>query len=102
GSVPYCGVLLGGWVCVAGGVSSRRARRRLPFLTKPIIRENAEQLKSERAVGLARFNTGGSTGEPLIFFIGRERVTHDAAAKWRATRWWGVDIGDQEAVAWGS
>ena len=24
------------------------------------------------------------------------------AAKWRATRWWGVDIGDREAVIWGS
>jgi phenylacetate-CoA ligase len=24
------------------------------------------------------------------------------AAKWRATRWWGVDIGDPEVVVWGS
>ena len=24
------------------------------------------------------------------------------AAKWRATRWWGVDIGDPELVVWGS
>jgi phenylacetate-CoA ligase len=24
------------------------------------------------------------------------------AAKWRATRWWGVDIGDPEIVVWGS
>jgi phenylacetate-CoA ligase len=24
------------------------------------------------------------------------------AAKWRATRWWGVDIGDPEIVIWGS
>jgi phenylacetate-CoA ligase len=24
------------------------------------------------------------------------------AAKWRATRWWGVDIGDRELVVWGS
>jgi phenylacetate-CoA ligase len=38
----------------------------------------------------------------LIFFIGRERVSHDVAAKWRATRWWGVDIGDPELVVWGS
>jgi phenylacetate-CoA ligase len=51
---------------------------------------------------LARFNTGGSSGEPLIFYIGNERVSHDVAAKWRATRWWGVDIGDPEIVLWGS
>jgi phenylacetate-CoA ligase len=51
---------------------------------------------------LARSNTGGSSGEPLVFFLGKERVSHDVAAKWRATRWWGVDIGDREIVVWGS
>jgi len=75
---------------------------RLPFLDKSVIRANLDSLKSEQAEGLARFNTGGSSGEPLIFFIGRERVSHDVAAKWRATRWWGVDIGDPEIVVWGS
>ena len=75
---------------------------RLPLLTKADIRANLEQLKADNAQGLARFNTGGSSGEPLIFFIGNERVSHDVAAKWRATRWWGVDIGDPEIVMWGS
>ena len=76
--------------------------QRLPFLTKPIIRAHSDALKHEQAQGLARFNTGGSSGEPLVFFIGKERVSHDVAAKWRATRWWGVDIGDPELVVWGS
>ena len=76
--------------------------RRLPFLTKAVIRENCETLKHERTTGLARYNTGGSSGEPLIFFIGKKRVSHDVAAKWRATRWWDVDIGDPEIVVWGS
>jgi phenylacetate-CoA ligase len=76
--------------------------RALPLLDKPTIRANTERMKSEQAVGLARFNTGGSSGEPLIFFIGVERVSHDVAAKWRATRWWNVDIGDPEIVVWGS
>lgn len=75
---------------------------KLPFLTKANIRANTERLKARNAQGLARFNTGGSSGEPLIFFIGNERVSHDVAAKWRATRWWGVDIGDPEIVVWGS
>lgn len=76
--------------------------QRLPFLTKSLIRDNTSELTSEQARGLARFNTGGSSGEPLIFYIGKERVSHDVAAKWRATRWWGVDIGDPEIVVWGS
>lgn len=76
--------------------------QRLPFLTKATIRDHTQELTSENALDLARFNTGGSSGEPLIFYIGKERVSHDVAAKWRATRWWGVDIGDPEIVVWGS
>jgi phenylacetate-CoA ligase len=75
---------------------------RLPRLDKSTIRANGDRMKAQDAVGLARFNTGGSSGEPLIFYIGRERVSHDVAAKWRATRWWNVDIGDPEVVVWGS
>jgi phenylacetate-CoA ligase len=74
----------------------------IPLLDKPIIRTNSEEIKSEIARDLDRFNTGGSSGEPLIFYIGKKRVSHDVAAKWRATRWWGVDIGDPEIVVWGS
>ncbi|MCU0919103.1 MAG: AMP-binding protein [Burkholderiaceae bacterium] len=74
----------------------------LPLLDKATIRAHTESMKHPQARGLARFNTGGSSGEPLIFYIGDERVSHDVAAKWRATRWWGVDIGDPEIVVWGS
>jgi phenylacetate-CoA ligase len=83
-------------------ISSLADIQKLPFLTKAIIRAEGDRMKSEIAHGLARFNTGGSSGEPLIFFIGSERVSHDVAAKWRATRWWDVDIGDPEIVVWGS
>ncbi len=83
-------------------VESLEALTKLPLLDKAIIRDNYQQLKSEIPAGLAKFNTGGSSGQPLNFFIGLERVSHDVAAKWRATRWWGVDIGDPELVVWGS
>jgi phenylacetate-CoA ligase len=75
---------------------------RLPFLTKSDIRARTEELKSRHASRLARSNTGGSSGEPLVFYLDAERVAHDVAAKWRATRWFGVDIGDPEIVVWGS
>lgn len=74
----------------------------LPFLTKDLIRNNLEALRSSTARRLTRLNTGGSSGQPLVFFAGQERITHDVAAKWRATRWWDVDIGDREIVIWGS
>ena len=100
--VPYYREVLREARVDAGSLSSLADLQRVPFITKPLIRANLDRLKSERARHLARFNTGGSSGEPLIFFIGKERVSHDVAAKWRATRWWGVDIGDPEIVVWGS
>jgi phenylacetate-CoA ligase len=83
-------------------VSGVHGLQALPLLDKATIRAHTEAMMHPRASGLKRFNTGGSSGEPLIFFIGNERVSHDVAAKWRATRWWGVDIGDPEIVVWGS
>lgn len=100
--VPYYRDLFGRIGFQPGDIATVSDLQRLPFLTKAIIRGEGERMKSDIASGLARFNTGGSSGEPLIFFIGKERVSHDVAAKWRATRWWGVDIGDPEIVVWGS
>lgn len=100
--VPYYRDLFAGSGFTPNDVRSLDDLRRLPFLNKAIIRHEGERMKSDVARNLARFNTGGSSGEPLIFFIGKERVSHDVAAKWRATRWWNVDIGDPEIVVWGS
>lgn len=100
--VPYYRELFSRLGFDPAGVAATSDLQRLPFLDKATIRAQGDALKSEQARDLARFNTGGSTGEPLIFFIGGERVSHDVAAKWRATRWWGVDIGDPEVVLWGS
>jgi phenylacetate-CoA ligase len=74
----------------------------LPCLTKPIIRARSQDLRHARAHHLSKSSTGGSSGEPLIFLIGKDRVSHDVAARWRAKRWWDVDVGDREIVLWGS
>jgi len=100
--VPYYQQLFKQLKFNPNNVTSLGDLKKLPLTAKPLIREQCEQLKADDAVGLAKFNTGGSSGEPLIFYIGNKRVSHDVAAKWRATRWWGVDIGDPEAVIWGS
>lgn len=100
--VPYYSELFQSLGFDPNKLSSIKQLQQLPLTGKPEIRENQDQLKADDAVGLARFNTGGSSGEPLIFYIGSKRVSHDVAAKWRATRWWNVDIGDPEIVVWGS
>ncbi len=100
--VPYYRTLLQQLNLTPADFQSVADLAKLPFLTKAVITDNFEQLKAANAGPLKRFNTGGSSGQPLIFLLGNERVSHDVAAKWRATRWWDVDIGDKEIVAWGS
>lgn len=83
-------------------VRDLRDLRCLPILRKADISARRDDFRSAVAGPLQRCNTGGSSGEPLIFYLGKARVSHDVAAKWRATRWWGVDIGEVEVVVWGS
>lgn len=95
--------------CLPGSVSIRRqcrdlaALHHLPVLTKELIRTHFEELRADDAQHVAMFSTTGSSSRPLRFLIGRRRVSsRDVAAKWRATRWWDVNIGDREIVAWSS
>jgi len=100
--VPYYRELFSARAFDPARVVSAADLRALPLLTKAEIRAHAERMKADGHGPLARYNTGGSSGQPLVFYIGKARKSHDVAAKWRATRWWGVDIGDREAVVWGS
>ena len=101
-SVPYYRDLFARERFVPDQLNSVSDMARLPLLTKALIRAHSEALKSTSAGPLSSYNTGGSSGEPLIFYMDKARKSHDVAAKWRATRWWGVDIGDPELVVWGS
>lgn len=83
-------------------VASLDALLALPVHGKAEMRAIDGRLRADDHGRLTRYNTGGSSGEPLIFYMGKARKSHDVAAKWRATRWWGVDIGDPELVVWGS
>ncbi len=101
-NVPYYRNLFNSLKIKPDSFKKHEDLNRLPFLTKDLICENLEMLKSDKAVALMKSNTGGSTGSPLIFYIGKKRISADVASKLRATRWWGVDIGDPEIVIWGS
>jgi len=77
--------------------------RRIPTMSKADARENADQIVWHGVPGGAyRYNTGGSSGEPLVFYFGRMRQASDAAGRMRARRWWGVDVGDREVYLWGA
>jgi phenylacetate-CoA ligase len=100
--VPYYQKLFADLGFEPAGLCSLADLQALPLLDKPGIRRNRAQMLAQGHGPLMRYSTGGASGEPLVFPIGLGRKSHDVAAKWRATRWWGVDIGDPELVVWGS
>ncbi|MEW9899367.1 AMP-binding protein [Chitinivorax sp. PXF-14] len=100
--VPYYRELFRSLDFDPASVTSVADLARLPLLTKDVIRREFERLKADSDEPVKLFSTTGSTGDPLRFNIGNTRVSHDVAAKWRATRWWDVDIGDRELVIWSS
>ncbi|MEA3642874.1 MAG: phenylacetate--CoA ligase family protein [Lamprobacter sp.] len=84
-------------------VIDRDTLRRLPTMTKADARSAGESIIWRDIPGGAhQYNTGGSTGAPLIFHIGRQRQASDAAGRMRARRWWGLDVGSREVFLWGA
>lgn len=76
---------------------------RLPTMDKQDAALNRENLVWQGVPGgTFKYNTGGSSGQPLIFHFGRTRQASDAAGRMRARRWWGVEVGEPEAYLWGA
>jgi phenylacetate-CoA ligase len=77
--------------------------KRLPPLSKSEIRGHLDEMVWDDCPGgLQRYSTGGSTGEPLVFYFDRRRQAWDKAARALTHQWWGVDVGDRELYLWGS
>ena len=77
--------------------------RRLPTMDKQDAIAHGENMVWHGVPGGAhKYNTGGSSGQPLIFYYGRRRQASDAAGRMRARRWWGVEPGDREVYLWGA
>lgn len=84
-------------------LESLKDLQRLPCMSKAdAAAHHAELVWHGVPGGAFKYNTGGSSGQPLIFHFGRWRQASDAAGRMRARRWWGVEPGDPEAYLWGA
>ncbi len=84
-------------------VTSLRDLGRLPLLSRRDVAQNRSALSwPDVPGGLIRSNTGGSTGEPLVFYVDRRRQSAFKAARIRAQRWFGVEPGDRQLYLWGA
>lgn len=87
----------------AGNLSTLADLQRLPTMDKQDAAAHREQLVwHDVPGGTFRYNTGGSSGQPLIFHFGRTRQASDAAGRMRARRWWGAEVGEPEVYLWGA
>lgn len=78
--------------------------KKLPILTKDIIRKNLHDLLPVNRTknALIPTATGGSTGEPMKFFIDVNWQAWNMAAAYRQWSWAGYNVGDRLIYLWSS
>ena len=78
--------------------------QKLPILTKDIIRKQLSELipKNSQKNKIFPTATGGSTGEPMKFFIDDNWNAWNMAAAYRQWSWAGYSVGDKLIYLWSS
>lgn len=78
--------------------------RKLPYLTKEIVRENLQDLiaKNISPDEMQYVTTGGSTGAPLGLYIEKRTNRLRLAFEWREFNWMGYHFGDRCVVLRGN
>ena len=76
--------------------------KKFPILTKDIIRNSFDELYKFRDNTYYRNTSGGSTGEPVIFYQDRNYLEWEIAAKILFNEWAGRKIGEPMVKLWGS
>lgn len=76
----------------------------LPILTKKHFSQHFDAYKSPKVNehGVFLNKTGGSTSEPVKFYLDRYTVEHYEAARWRGLSWWGITPGSKCVMIWGN
>jgi phenylacetate-CoA ligase len=76
--------------------------KKFPLLTKEIIRNHFDKLYRFRDKTYYRNTSGGSTGEPVVFYQDKEYLDWANATKRLFNEWAGRKIGDSMVKLWGS
>lgn len=79
--------------------------RKLPILTKAVIRENFDEMlttEPQRRRRMSKLSTSGSTGHPLIFMQDNDFRDYVTADIQRHMGWAGWKMEDLQALIWGA
>ncbi|HOG36002.1 MAG TPA: hypothetical protein PK984_00845 [Paludibacteraceae bacterium] len=96
-NVPYYTKLFDKLKLKPSDITCREDLKKLPILTKQIIRDNFEDLKSKEISKIKTLNSssGGSTGIPLKFIKDINTWNMAWASTFRAWNWYGLSLGDK-------
>jgi phenylacetate-coenzyme A ligase PaaK-like adenylate-forming protein len=101
--VPYYRELFDAHDAQPWRIQSPDDLRRIPFLTRDLLRSEFDRLAATVDLGpIARRTSGGSTGEPAVVLSDMERMGFGEAARLRAHRWYGLEPGAREICFWAS
>ncbi len=102
-NVPYYHRLLRSSGLKPDDIKTIKDLEKIPPLTKKEIREHTEDLLNpELFPRTTAFYTGGTTGEPVKFYLTKDRVSWGSAADYRGMEWGGHHIGDKQVLIWGA
>jgi len=78
--------------------------KKVPILTKNQIRDDPDQFLSTLppSAMVSKISTSGSTGIPLTFGLSQVSQSADLVCRYRALKWWGVELGDRYIELWGT
>jgi len=78
--------------------------RGVAILTKSDYMKNPDSYLAEGTdpATLIRNKSGGSTSEPVSFYMDRCTVEHFEAARWRGLSWYGISPGSRCVMIWGN
>lgn len=102
-TVPYYRKVFKERHLLPGDIKNADDLIKLPVLTKTDIRKNFEDLIS-RAIPrdqLVPYESGG-TGNPINFYITKEKISWEIAAEFRMYGWAGYRLGDRCFLIWGA
>lgn len=103
-NVPYYHKIFNALALKPSDIKNTDDLKKLPILTKDIIRKNLSDLipsnyQKNRLIPSA---TGGSTAEPMKFYIDNNWLAWNQAAAYRQWKWAGYEIGDKFVYLWSS
>jgi len=102
-NAPYYNTLFKNLKLTFGDFKEFEDLRKIPLLTKQILRENMENLSAKNFKGHKTIHrTSGSTGMPLQIPVDSITESYSLANAIRGKSWWGLKVGEKELKFWGT